>query len=95
MDNGSDSSDHSHGVLILPDVSPQIHAYGTFPDAVINKLQYFISCRYFGPTSNDYGNGAALGNPLESFTVIGLHHTSAQLSSNPTGKGKIAGITLF
>jgi len=95
MDNGAQGFYHGHGVLILPDVSPQIHTYGTFLDAIINKLKYFVSCRYFGPTSNDYWNGTALYNPLKSFTVIGLYYSSAQLSSNTTGQSKIAGVTLL
>jgi hypothetical protein len=84
MDNSADGFDHGHGVLILPDVSTQIHTYGAFLEAVINKLKYFVSCRHLGPAGNDYRNGAALGNLLEFFTVIGLDHSSAQLSSDTT-----------
>src|SRR3972149_2773309 len=77
-----------NGLFSLPNVSSEVHAYGTFLYTIVNKLEHFELSICFWSTSNHHRHWAAVNDFLEVvFAVVGLDYSCADFSGNSAAQG--------
>ena len=94
VDNVTYRFDHSHRMVVLPDIPSQIHPYGALLKAVVHKLEYLKLRVHLRPTGHNDRDRAASYDLFEAVcTPVCFHYPRPQLSGNAAAQTKVTGVS--
>jgi hypothetical protein len=85
---------HCNRMLMLPDVSAQIHPFCSALHSIVYKLYHALVFN-LGASGHDDRNRAAVHHLIEVFAPVGFNHPCSKLGCNSATQGQITGIALF
>ncbi len=95
MDDSTNGASHRHRVIVLPDISSQIHPDRASLNAVSDELEHLELAAHLRTACHHHRNRATSHHLLELLAPVGLHHPRTQLRSDAASQRKVASVSLF